>query len=43
MPRMITYSFPMRGDFLDVRVPYDLKQGEAVRLGQFIEALATKS
>ncbi len=41
--RIITYRFPMRGDFLDVRLPFDLKRGEAERLAQFIESLATES
>ena len=39
--RLITHRFPMRGGFLDVRLPYDLKRAEAVRLAQFIESLAT--
>jgi len=39
--RIITYRFPMRGDFLEVRLPFDLKRSEAERLAQFIESLAT--
>ena len=41
--RIITYRFPMRGDFLDVRLPFDLKRTEAERLAQFIESLATQA
>ena len=40
--RIITHRFPMRGGFLDVRLPYNLTRAEAVRLAQFIESLATQ-
>lgn len=40
--RIITYKFPMRGDFLEVRLPFNLKRNEAERLAQFIESLAAE-